>query len=421
MNDLSINEPVKIKVWFTEKEIHVLFDRVLPKLLNFISSEEKRDYWQKFINGGNPYKKINDPIKKSLLLSSEISGERVIENSILLVFDRLKKYELQGLVQAFSLLCKDEKTVFTANTNVPIYPVVIECMSYIKSIQSLLTKYPKHTSEHHGTAHRGSSFKKIVETQISSLEARLEHSYFPINSEDEIKKTEIQLRFLKMTLNPEHSNLPEYFNYAKIQYGIDSEIFDLSDQEQMIFEQLLNFCNGVKSSPQELLKSVMIVLNMKFKKSLIDPVEKVAAIREIVRYIFHDELLKIQQKRNHEIFYQDDVFKPYKIKTILHDIPVYVIDHSKGKNFLQEFMTIGLNAIFGIRNLFDPDAPTLEEADEMYIARNFFSFVRRFEFSREERRVFYRLIDVLLLKHAEGKFPLPKIDQKTAHILQFPS
>ncbi len=417
----TVNKPVKVKVWFTDTEIRILFDRILPKLISLISDDTKKNHWQKFINNANPNYKLDNSINELLLQSSKISNEQIIENSILYVWHNIKRYDLDGLVKAFSDLCEDERIIFTTNTNLPIFPMIVGCMQYVESIRVLFEKYPKRNSEHHGTAHRGSSYQQIIKTQISSLEARLNHTYFPLTSVDEIKKTEVQLRFLKMTQKQDFSNLPEYFNYAKINFGIDSQIVGLSEQEQLIFEQLLDFYNGIKSSKQELLKSVMIVINFRFNKSSLEPLKKAEVIREIIRYTFNDEFTSIRQKRNNEIFYKDDVTKPYKIKTILHDVPIYVTDHGKGNNFLEEFMTIGINTIFGIRSLFDSEAPTIDEANDRYILRNLFSYIRTFSFDRKERRVFYRFFDSILSKYAEGNFPLQKIGHKTTHDLQLHS
>lgn len=376
-----------VRVWFTEEEIHILRNQIFPKLFGFIN-ESKRSVWEKLIGSFYPNHSYQ---KKTLLSVTPQLINQAIKNSILVLYNQVDDNEIDTIVDQFTRLYSNELIILDDKTNVYLCPAVIECFSYINSIKNIFILYPFVNSEHRGTAHRGSSQRKIIQNQIDYLKERLDHHYFSLLAEDEIKKTELQIRFLTMSLDNDHSNLPEYFNYVKINFGLDSGIANFTEHEQKVFDQLLNFYNGLKSSEQELLKSVMTFINYKFNNSELDAVSKANLIREIIRYIFPVEFNKIQRKQNKKIFYSDDVSKAFKIKTIFHDVPIFVVDNNKGKDFLEEFMTIGINAIVGVKSLFDSEAPSLEDAPMFHQLRNFIIFMTMMGFDKVERKIFYRL------------------------------
>ena len=402
--------PLKIKIWFTPEIADILLKQIYPKITNLITNQENKNKFENFVNRFSPYNSLDHPSEESFLLTYQLTTDKIVENSILYNFQELQSYELRGLKKAFLSLCQKSKVGVITETQIPVYMEIIDCLSYIKSIQNLLLQYPKHDSDHKGTAHRSSSLKKLITSQIKTLEGRLNHAYFPITFEEEIEKTKVQLRFLKKTLEKEYSNLPEYFNYVKVQYGLDSALVDMSEHQQQIFDQLLNFYNGTRSSIEELLRSVMIQLNFKFSASTIDHSKKAEAINEVIRYLFHDELRCLQKQKNKAIFSKNDVSKPYKIKTILHDMPIFTFDNSGGQDFLTEFMTVGISAIIGIKNLFEPDKPEVEDISNIEFLRNIIIWKNALGLTREERKVFFYLFNALS-NHEEGKFPLPEIMQ----------
>jgi len=402
--------PLKISIWFTQEIADILLKQIYPKITSLITNQENKNKFENFVNRFSPYNSLGHPSEESFLLTYQLTTDKIVENSILYNFQELQSYELRGLKKAFLSLCQKSKIGVITETQIPVYIELIDCLSYIKSIQNLLLQYPKHDSDHKGTAHRSSSLKKLITSQIKTLEGRLDHTYFPITSTKEIEKIKVQLRFLKKTLEKEYSNLPEYFNYVKVQYGLDSALVDMSEDEQQIFDQLLNFYNGIKSSIEELLRSVMIELNFKFSTSAIDPNKKAEAINEVIRYLFHDELRCLQKQKNKAIFSKNDVSKAYKIKTILHDIPIFTFDHGGGQDFLSEFMTVGISAIMGIKNLFEPDKPEFENISNIEFLRNIIIWKNALGLTKEERKVFFYLFNALS-NYEEGKYPLPEIIQ----------
>lgn len=406
----SVSKPINVKVWFTQEIADILLKQIYPKITRLITNQEKKNKFENFVNRFSPCNSLGHPSEESFLLTYQLTTDKIVENSILYTFHELQNYELRGLKKAFLFLCQKSKIGIITETKIPVYIEIIDCLSYIKSIQCLLLQYPKHYSDHRGTAHRSSSLKKLIASQIKTLEGRLDHTYFPITSEKEIEKTKVQLRFLKKTLEKEYSNLPEYFNYVKVQYGLDSALVDMSEDEQQIFDQLLNFYNGIRSSLEELLRSVMIELNFKFSTSTIDPDKKAEAINEVIRYLFHDELRYLQKQKNKAIFLESDVQKPYKIKTILHGIPIFTFDNSSRQNFLLEFMTVGISAIMGIKNLFEPDKPELDYISDIELLHNIIAWKNALGLTREERKVFFYVFNALS-NYEEGKYPLPEIIQ----------
>jgi len=169
---------------------------------------------------------------------------------------------------------------------------------------------------------------------------------------------------------PEHKNIMEQLNFGKILFGFDMKFLDANNNEQKALEQTTNFYNGAKTKPHELVRSVMIYMDEHFNKSKLDAKEKAEIIMFISRFFYNHELKKAEEGKNILAFNKKHIGKEYRIKTILHDIPIYAYQYKSGNDFLTELIELGFSDMMGLKNILEPDKPTEKEASWFYVGRN---------------------------------------------------
>lgn len=299
----------------------------------------------------------------------------------------MDNYVTTSLTNSFVPLLTNSKIRALQTNRTAVHLEVLQTMEYIQTIQSLIKRYKKPNSDYRGTAHRSSSLKKIVKTQINMLDDRLNGTYFRLSCGDEIEQTKIILRLLRASLEDEYKDIIEFFNLARVLVGLDLRFFDLDANEQAAIEQALDFHNGVRSSSYELVRSVMIFMDVLFDKTDLTPRVKAGHILDICWYFFSDELYEAGEGKNSLAFNKKHIGRPYRIKTILHQVPIFAYLYKDKDDIFAELMTIGLNGILGIQDVFEPDKPTLDEISPLTMARNIVKVRKEFGLTKKELRV----------------------------------
>jgi len=234
MNKLSkqqyVNKNVNAKDFVTLEKITLMQFIILPKILTTFEGKYKK-LWENKINSVLPKQHLNFNSEDNYLENNKITKIDVIKNSILYYLPNLENEDVNYLIECFSIFSEFNKVkvLIKENQTTPIYNEIINCLEYINHIKNILNKYPKNFGNHYGTKLRSSSYKTIVEKQIKILENRLENSFFTIENDDEIKKTEIQIKFMKYSLIEKYKNLPEIMNYTNIFIGFNNKNFNMNN------------------------------------------------------------------------------------------------------------------------------------------------------------------------------------------------
>lgn len=366
----------------------ILIKDIQPKLLNLITNSEKQTNWKNYLDFLIPIENLNYKSEDEYLAIKDITIENVIENSIIKVFPEIDKDELSELIEKFVLLIKGHKIRVLKHKEIPVYLEIIYLMEYIKNISKLLKHYKKPSSNYRGTAHRSSSLKDIVKKQIRMLDERLNGVYFKIQHEDEIEQTEIALKILSLSQLEEHKNIIEQLNFARIVFGLDMKFWNFSKNDKIAVKQVTNFYNGAKTKPHELVRSFMIYMDVHFDKNNLPSKEKAEIILDITRFFYKKELeVSEKSKRNNLAFNVTHIHKPSRVKTLLHNIPIYSYQYKDQMDFLDELLELGFNDMMGLKNILGEDKPTLDEASSPYIVRNIIDTRKQFGFTKQELKV----------------------------------
>gem|GEM_PF-1955319 len=375
--------------WLPYSYIKIFQYKIVPKFLNNFISDYKKERWQKHIDALIPKTSFGYASEEAYIEANKLTKKSIVLNSLKHIFnDELdfEKYEI--LKDCFVELISTERVRVIRDNGLAIYKEIIDICFYIKQIQTVLEKYPFRTSEHKGTAHT-TKFKSLIRTQINKLKERLNHPYFPITNQYEIKDTKMILKLLNVCLDKELKNIPEYLNFINTAYGLESKILGLKEYELRIIKIFLTFYNGVKTERIELVQSVAILLNDVFIKLDIEANQKAELVLSITKVFFTDEIKNYNKNNNKRTFTYNakSIEKKSRVKTVLHDTLIYAYDSSRGSDIISEMLTIGLNSILGIKNIFEPEKPTEDEISDIQMIRSLIHVKNEFGLSTLELKV----------------------------------
>lgn len=233
MNKLSkqqyTNKNSNVEKFFAKYQLYISKDGVFPKFINSFEGKHK-ELWSKTFDRLLPKNNLGFNNENDYLKDNKITKNDVIINSIMYCLPDIKKEDVNYLLSYFLVFSKKNKIkVLTIDKElIPVYFEIINTLDYIKKIQEIINKYPKNNGNHHGTKHRSSSYKKLLETQSNILENRLNGLFFPVENEDEKEKLRIQIKFIKYSLIDEYKNLPEWMNFIYTYVGFDTPYFEMS-------------------------------------------------------------------------------------------------------------------------------------------------------------------------------------------------
>lgn len=367
----------------------MVINSIVPKFLSHFEAKHKK-IWQSKFNIILPKNNLNYKNENDYLGNNNLKKDDVITNSILQSLPNIEKKDLDYLVEQFSIFSLNNKIKILTIENklIPVYIEIIETLNYITRINELLNKYPKSYGNHYGTKYRSSSYNNLLETQINILENRLDGRFFILENEDEIKKTQLQIKFIKQSLKKEFKNLPEWLNYININFGFDNKYFASTEVEIKAFTQLSSFFNGIKTSKEEILNSVMIYtkIQSKIKDEDVQVHKKLSeSIINILRFFFQKTIKEIEKTKEKKtiIYNQENISKDFCIKTYIDELPIYTYVYKNTNNFLSELMEIGINSILGEKTIFDTDEEK-KPISNIQIARNIINLRKELNFTRKE-------------------------------------
>lgn len=393
-----INKNVNAKNFISLEQMDMIENVIIPKFLNYFEVKHKK-IWQSKFNIILPKNNLNYKNENDYLKTNNLKKDDVITNSILQSLPNIEKKDLDYLVEQFSIFSLNNKIKILTIENklIPVYIEIIEALNYIHKIDELLNKYPKSYGNYHGTKYRSSSYNNLLETQLNILENRLNGKFFILENEDEIKKTQKQIKFMKYSLNEKFKNLPQFLNFTNIYLGFDNNLFKMTDIEIKAFTQLSSFFNGIKTSKEEILNSVMIYTKIQSKiKDEDSQVHKKLSesIINILRFFFQKTIKEIEKtkKKKTIIYNEENILKDFCIKTYLDELPIYTYIYKNTNNFFLELIEIGINSILGLKTIFDTDEEK-EPISKIQLARNIINLRKELNYTRKEFELLLSFIE----------------------------
>lgn len=387
------------------KYTQIFATQTFPKFLNSINNPQKQQRWQNSFNLVFPQSHLNYSSEEAYLEERNITKKDVIKNSILQIFPNIDKDDLFDLCTHFMPLLENHKIRVLLHEEIAVYFELMNLMEYVRQIQELIGRYKKPHNDNKGTAHRSSSLKAIVKTQINMLENRLKGSFFRIQNKDEIEQTELCLELLKMSQEEQHKNIMEIFNYLNISVGLDAKLLNFTKNQIIALEQVLNFHNGIRSTPYELIRSVMINFDAQLNKANLCDEDKANSILYITRYFFYKEFKEAEKQRNNLTYNKKYIGKPYVIKTILHQILIFAYQYKNTNDFISESIEFVINEITESQNLFESDNTTVKEISLIRIGRNMINIGKEFGFSKKDLKALLSFIEQMQVTQEENILP----------------
>ncbi len=403
-----------ISFFISQYQLDLVNNSFLPKFLSTFNGNHKK-LWKNFLNKTLPKHNLGFKNEEEYLKEYNLSKEQIIENSIKAVVKDLDKDDLESFKSWFILFSVNNKVKIYTKDNKPraVYVEIIEALLYIEQMQSIITKYPKRNGNHHGTRHRQSSLKSLTNTQVNILKYRLDNPFFPLTNEDEIRKTEFQIKFIEYSKEDKYKNFPEWLNYVKTHIGFDNLILETDAVELDALNQLTNFFNGIRTSTEELIKSITIVLRE--KSNINNEEEKLHEqlsddIFNITKYFFYEEIKKFESKKTKKTFVYktEHIIKEFHVKTFLYDAPIYTYVTQNTKDALSELIEIGFDSVFGIKNIFEEDKPDIEKISEFTMAKNLLKALKKMNITKEEVKALIHITNIsidLQINKKQKKLP----------------
>ncbi len=410
-----MQDSIKIIYWLPQEYKYYVdcLQHIFKHTFASVQNESIKQKWESTYNYLFPKNSLGYKSDADYLIDNTLTKEEVIENSIIHVLKEVDQKDLQWLIEKFTILTtyNQIKIAHYETVSLPLYPEIIFALNYIQSIKKLLKKYPKNFANHLGSRYSASSFNNLVTAQINKLKERLNSPFFPLENQEEIDKTKLQIRFLELSLTDDFKFFPELFSYAKCLVGLDATVLGFTPFEQKVMEQILSLLNGAKTQSEEYAKSVMIYLRILSKipddasqqelKNLAD------SILEIARYFFDDIFKEAEQDKktrlNQLTYTKKYPLKPYHIKTIIDDLEIYTYTHKNSFSFMREIETIYLQDIFGIKNVFDPSLPNEEEITDYQMLKNMLKRFKELHMTRQDIRALFKVIECSIIISEQNK------------------
>lgn len=406
---------IKIIYWIPQEYSYYVdcLQHIFKNTFASVQNEAIKQKWELTYKYLFPKNTLGYKSDEDYFIDNNLTKEDVIKNSITHVLKDINQEDLTWLVEKFTVLTAYNKIKIAhyETTSLPIYPEITFALNYILAIKKLLKKYPKNFANHLGSRYRSSSFENLILTHIKALKERLENPFFPLENQEEIDKTKLQIRFLEVSLEDDFKFFPELFSYARSLVGLDATVLGFTPFEQKVMAQILSLLNGAKTQPEEYIKSVMIYLHIQSKtpydtsnqelKNLAD------SILAIARYFFLDvfkDAEKDKETRLNQLTYTKKYpLKPYHIKTIIDDLEIYTYTHANSFSFMAEIETIYFQDLFGIKNVFDPSLPNEEEITEFQKLKNMLKRLKELHMTKKDIKALFKVMEFLTIISEQKK------------------
>ena len=171
----------------------------------------------------------------------------------------------------------------------------------------------------------------------------------------------------------------------------------MTNIEIRAYTQLCSFFNGIRTSKEEILNSVMIYtkIQSKIKNEDIQYRKKMSeSIINILRFFFQKTIKEIEKiKRKKTITYnQQNILKDFYIKTYIDELPIYSYINKNTNDFFSELIDIAIDSIFGLKTIFDENEEK-KPISEIQIAKNIINFRKDFNYTKKEFKLLLSFIE----------------------------
>ena len=392
-----INKNINAKKFVSLEQLEFLENVIFPKFFNTFNMKYRK-IWQSNIYNLLARNNLNFDNEENYLKSDNSKKNCAIVNSILYCLPNLGKIDLDYLVEQFLIFTINNKIkiICIENKLVPVYIEIIEILNYSFRIDELLKKYPRNFGNHYGTKYRSSSYRNLLDIQLKILRDRLNSTFFTIENEYEIEKTQIQINFIEKCETEDYRNLPEILNYVNIYLGFDNKLFRLTEIQKKSFNQLCNFFNGIKTSKEEILNSLAIYMRIKSNvknEDIFNHKELSESIINILIFFFQDKIKEIKTNKKRSFNYShENIKKDYQIKTYIDDIPIYTHNFNNLKDFIVQMFNVGIESIFRLKTILDENTNDVKESSNFQILRNIIILRNEYNLSKKEFKILLSFI-----------------------------
>jgi len=363
--------------------IHTLQNSIIPKFLALIENPEKRQLQRSNFTLLLP-KNTLDISTEDYIDQHKISKRQIIINSINQTTLKLPDEELDDLSSILEPLCNNFSLRIFNNTGTATYLEILNIISYAVQIRDIINSYPKRYSNHHGTKYRSSSEKNLIKTQRSHLVERLENPFFALDDDSLIEMTQMQIKYMDMFMSKEHKTLPNIMNIIESIFGLDSEILDFPPLKIKALRQVLSLFNGIRTSKEALVKSVMIFTLMQSKLDVSDiRTNKIyaKAIYKFTEYLFHDIFIEDGKKKKKTlVFNHKTITAKWYSKTVINDLSIFAFNTNKQEDFIIKYIFEGLADMLKVQSVHKND----NEISNFAMLRNFYHAFYEIDFTNQD-------------------------------------
>ena len=374
--------------------IEILQNSILPKFLNLIVNPNKKQMQKTYFAQLIP-KDILNITAEEYIKENGLCTLDIIINSIRHTQIKLSDEEILDISKLLEPLAEKYSLRILTESGTAIYLEVLNIINYIIKIQAIIKSYPKSNANHHGTKHRSSSEKNLIKPHRAHLVERLENPFFAIEDEKLKEITQLQIKYIDLFQTKEHKTLPDAMNWVESIFGLDVKMLDFPTNKLVAMKQVLSLFNGIRTSKEELIKSIMIYIQLQSKLDISDKstnMKYADAIYKFTEYLFMDIFLFDARKKKRTLTFTDkSIIKPYYSKTVINDLPIFAYVVGKQEDFLMKYALEGLASMADVES-FDDSNKTEKSTYKML--RSFYKSFFEYEFSRQDISTLLKIMQI---------------------------
>ncbi len=302
--------------------------------------------WDNKLNLLFPSSTINID-KANYLTKQNISNLQVIRNTFNISLIKLDKRDITDIEKIIEPIA-DSFSLRIIN-NKPIFLELFFAMQYIFQIKNILDTLPKHQANYLGTKNRSSSEKALVTKHINHLKERLNSPFFPLEDENIIELTKLQIKYIERFIEKDNRKIPDLLNLINTFFGFDHKLLDLTQLEQKAMKQVCSLFNGIRTSDKEFVKSALIFTSMQFETEQIKKEQLADIILDFCKFFFYDIFEKdSKQQRKILAFTKKNFNKTPYAKTFINDTIIFSYLPKNQEDFILKYAYDGLKDILQI-------------------------------------------------------------------------
>jgi hypothetical protein len=319
----------------SKNEIKLLEEELIPLNLSFMVEGDRKNEIKYLINIHDlkKQKDFSETLKQLSLEKNEFFN-KAFQDTLDLFFEnenlKFKKDDILLYKEQFLYLISFD--IFSFN-NENIFAFYF--FQFLKHINETFQTRDniKYGGDSAGTAFFNNGYIEGTQKHYNQINNNLNPRYpLSVTSQEDIERSKI-LKFNYRTFR-NHLNISNYLITLNALYDVDNMDIDMTIGQKKGFKQSFKFLNGLKTSPETLLRSFMIKASFPYREKNINKTKLSQIIKDISRQFFEEIVYNKKTKKYKVGFSPRYLKRKVYIKTVAGNNLIYAYDTEDKYTFL---------------------------------------------------------------------------------------